>query len=64
MRMDDKTKSTMVGSIIIGGSLGAGIAIITTFFSNQTMGSSVGSIIGFAIGGATMMTLLNLRKRK
>jgi hypothetical protein len=62
--MDDKTKSTMVGSIIIGGLMGAGIAIVTAIFSNQAVGSSIGTIIGFAIGGAVSMSLLNLRKRK
>lgn len=62
--MDGKTKNTMVRSIINGGLAGAVIAMASAIFSNQTVGSSIGVVIGCAIGGAVVMSLLNRTKRK
>ena len=60
--MDDKTKRELAGRIIVGASISAGIGILMAIFSNQTVGSSIGQIVGWFIGGAGVATWLNLRK--
>ena len=60
--MDDKTKREIAGRIIVGASISAGIGILIAIFSNQTVGSSIGQIVGWFIGGACFATRLNLRK--
>ena len=50
MRMDDKTKNALLGGAIFGGLMVAGIGIVIAIVANQTVGSSIGIIIGFATG--------------
>ena len=50
MRMDYKTKDALLRGAIFGGLMVAGIGIVIAICSNQTVGSSIGMIIGFATG--------------
>ena len=52
MKMDDKTRNKIVGNIIVGALISAGIGVLTAIFMPAPWHSYIGMIIGFAIGGA------------
>ncbi len=62
--MDDKTRSKIVGNIIVGALISGGIGFLVAIFMSEPWHSYIGMIIGFAIGGAGCATWLMLRKRK
>jgi len=49
--MDDKTKSKIVGNIIVGALISGGIGFLVAIFMSEPWHSYIGMIIGFAIGG-------------
>ena len=57
--MDDKREKAIIGSIVIGGLSGAGIATAIAITSGQTVGSFIGMVIGFTISGAVVGNILN-----
>ena len=50
--MDDKTRSKIVGNIIVGALISGGIGFLVAIFMSEPWHSYIGMIIGFAIGGA------------
>jgi hypothetical protein len=62
--MDDKTKNKIVGTIITGALISGGMGFLIAIFMPQPVGSYIGMIIGYAIGGASCGAWLILRKRK
>ncbi|SVB38422.1 uncharacterized protein METZ01_LOCUS191276 [marine metagenome] len=63
--MDDKTKSKIVGNIIVGALISGGIGFLVAIFMSEPWHSYIGMIIGFAIGGAgCSMWLMSRKKRK
>ena len=50
--MDDKTKSKIVGNIIVGALISGGIGFLVAIFMSEPWHSYIGMIIGFVIGGA------------
>jgi F0F1-type ATP synthase assembly protein I len=50
--MDDKTRSKIVGNIIVGALISGGIGFLVAIFMSEPWHSYIGMIIGFVIGGA------------
>ena len=62
--MGDKTRNTIVGTIITGGLISGGMGFLVAIFMIEPWHSYIGMIIGFAIGGAGCAWCLIQRKRK
>ena len=65
MRMDDKPKNKIGGTIITGALIFGGIGFLLAIFLDEPWHSYIGMIIGFATGGADCSWwLMSRRKRK